>query len=455
MQRVAVVAPKDRLRPVLLTLASRGCVEPELLTVPGTEAEAVLQRVQALGSREPTTPMLSREVPDLAALERVGDVASLAGEVQLQRVVASMIRQGSTAALAGWAPSSELDQLAQVLAPEGAAVVRLMPPRGVQPPTMLHRSSASVAFQPLVNTYGTVPYADLNPAILAGVAYVLMFGMMFGDAGHGFLLLVLGCVAAWAPKGSLASLRRFRWAAPFLIGAGLVSMSFGFAFGEAFGPTGLVPTLWMRPLDHATTLLALSVAIGAVILAVSYTLGAVNRFREGGITRSLVALSGIAGVTLYLGLAIAGSGWYWHRTTVVLSGTALAVLALALGFFGLYAEAGGRASGALEAGIELFDSLLRLGTNTVSFARLAAFGLTHAALSSLVWTGTADLWNRGGVPDVTVAIIVFALGNALTFALEALVAGVQALRLEYYEIFSRVFTTEGREFHPWHVQVRQ
>src|ERR1039458_8512448 len=275
---------------------------------------------------------------------------------------------------------------------------------------------------------------------------------MFGDAGHGFLLLILGCIAAWAPKGRLASLRRFRWAAPFLIGAGLVSMGFGFAFGEAFGPTGLVPTLWMRPLDHATTLLALSVAIGAVILAVSYVLGAVNRFREGGITRSLVALSGIAGAALYLGLAVAGSGWYWHRTSVVLSGTTLAI---ALGFVGLFAEAGGRASGALEAGVELFDGLLRLGTNTVSFARLAAFGLTPAALSSLVWTGTADLWNRGGVLDVVVSIIVFALGNALTFALEALVAGVQALRLEYYEIFSRVFTTEGREFHPWNVQVRQ
>src|ERR1019366_578269 len=130
MQRVAVVAAQDRLRSVRLILASRGCVEPELLTVPGTEAEAVLQRVQALGSREPTTPMLSPETPDLAALERVGDAASLAGEVQLQRVEASMIRQGSTAALAGWAPSSELDQLAQLLAPEGAGVGRGRPSRG-------------------------------------------------------------------------------------------------------------------------------------------------------------------------------------------------------------------------------------------------------------------------------------------------------------------------------------
>ncbi|HEX7552585.1 MAG TPA: hypothetical protein VF378_03465, partial [Geothrix sp.] len=48
-----------------------------------------------------------------------------------------------------------------------------------------------------------------------------------------------------------------------------------------------------------------------------------------------------------------------------------------------------------------------------------------------------------------VASLVFVLGNALAFALEALVAGVQALRLEYYELFSRIFQSEGRPFHPW------
>ena len=56
---------------------------------------------------------------------------------------------------------------------------------------------------------------------------------------------------------------------------------------------------------------------------------------------------------------------------------------------------------------------------------------------------------------VTAAIVLFLGGNAITFALEALVAGVQALRLEYYEVFSRVFTSEGREFRPWQVAVRQ
>ena len=43
---------------------------------------------------------------------------------------------------------------------------------------------------PLVQTYGTVPYRDLDPTVPAGLAYVFMFGMMFGDAGHGALLVL-------------------------------------------------------------------------------------------------------------------------------------------------------------------------------------------------------------------------------------------------------------------------
>jgi V/A-type H+-transporting ATPase subunit I len=163
----------------------------------------------------------------------------------------------------------------------------------------------------------------------------------------------------------------------------------------------------------------------------------------------------LAGGSLYLGLALVGAGWYEHTSTLALAGAALALAGMGLGFFGLFAEAGGRAGGALQAGIELFDSVIRLGTNTVSFARLAAFGLTHAALGALVWEGTVDLWRIGGLLAVVAAIVLFLGGNAVTFALEALVAGVQALRLEYYEIFSRVFTGEGREFHPWQVAIRQ
>ena len=116
------------------------------------------------------------------------------------------------------------------------------------------------------------------------------------------------------------------------------------------------------------------------------------------------------------------------------------------------ATAGGGATGVTQATVALFDTVLRLGTNLVSFARLAAFGLTHAAIGLVVWDGTTALWDAGGLL-VLAAVVLFVVGNAVAVALEGLVAAVQALRLEYYELFSRVFASEGRPFRPWHVPV--
>jgi V/A-type H+-transporting ATPase subunit I len=96
--------------------------------------------------------------------------------------------------------------------------------------------------------------------------------------------------------------------------------------------------------------------------------------------------------------------------------------------------------------------VLRLGANILSFARLAAFGLTHAALSAVVWGATVSLWGSSALSSL-LAVLVFVVGTVVTFALEVLVAAVQALRLTYYELFSRVFQAEGQPFRPWHIPV--
>jgi V/A-type H+-transporting ATPase subunit I len=116
------------------------------------------------------------------------------------------------------------------------------------------------------------------------------------------------------------------------------------------------------------------------------------------------------------------------------------------------AASGGGGAGITQASVEVFDAVMRVGANLVSFTRLAAFGLTHAALGMIVWDGTAGLWRSGGIL-VAAAVVVFVVGNVLAFSLEALVAGVQALRLEYYELFSRIFAGEGRPFRPWHIPI--
>jgi V/A-type H+-transporting ATPase subunit I len=454
MDRVAVVTPTDRLRLVLVALADVGVVQVEQIGDPpaGPAAEALdraRKRISDTAAAEAQLPpaLLVPHAPDLADLEQGGRVGELAGEAEVERVSASARQRGAVSALVGWSPAAAVAPLAERLAALGGGVVRLSVPPGDEPPSLVEAQGVTAAFQPLVDTYAPLPYADVNPAAFAGIAYVLMFGMMFGDVGRGALVVAGGLLLA---AGRPARLARFRHLAAFVVAAGVSSTLFGLAFGEMFGPTHVVPTLWLAPLKHPTTLLAVAIGVGAGLLAVSYGLAAVNRWREGGATTALLATSGLAGAALYFGLAVVGFGWYRHAVGAAAAGAALAAAGLGLGFLGYFAQTGGRAGGAAQAGIEMFDAVLRIGTNTISFARLAAFGLIDAALSGIVWTGTTGLWHRGPALRLAAAAV-FLVGTAVAIALEGLVAGVQALRLEYYELFSRIFAGQGRQFRPWHV----
>ncbi|GAA4612037.1 hypothetical protein GCM10023195_51340 [Actinoallomurus liliacearum] len=84
------------------------------------------------------------------------------------------------------------------------------------------------------------------------------------------------------------------------------------------------------------------------------------------------------------------------------------------------------------------------GSNVASFARLAAFGLAHAAIGLVVWNATRAVWQLPSAGAVA-AVVVFTVGNLLAFVLEGVVVAVQALRLEYYEpVLRGVFTTAER-----------
>lgn len=450
MTRIAVLATTFALRDVLVEVADEGTVQiDEISSDLGPAAVAGSVRPLPQLTMGASLPALSRTPPDPDACESAGRFDVLSGEAELTIKADAAVRRDSVAAVLGWMPSDAVAPLATRLARVGGAVVPLPRPSGVDPPTQLPQSGSSHGFDPLVETYATVPYADVNPSLLAGLAYVLMFGIMFADVGHGaILLLFAGAVRwHWSPR-----LSRLEPAWPFLAGAGLTSMLFGALYGEFFGPTGVIGVVWLAPLDHPIPLLGAAIGVGAVLLAGSYLLGSINRFREGGWRRTMYAPSGLAGATVFLGLGILAGGIYADRAVLAYLGGSIAVGGLVIAFLGLLVAAGGGGSGAAQASIELFDLVIRLGSNLVSFARLAAFGLTHAALGLVVWQATAGLWNRGGV-GVVGAVVVFALGNAVTFALEGLVAAIQALRLEYYELFSRIFDTEGRPYRPWHIPI--
>ncbi len=409
MQRVALVSPRTHLSDVLARVADAGVVEVDL-----------------------------------------ADSTGLPGEATLEQVEESAVGTDLSAAVAGWLPSTELPGLSALVVESGGALVRLPRPRGAEPPTLLRERRSGRLFTTLVDTYSTVPYADLDPTLLAAAAYVAMFGMMFGDVGDGLLLLLGALLARWGRPRILGRLTGL-WA--FLAALGISGIAFGFLYGEFFGPTGVIPVLWISPTEEPVTLMVAAVCVGALLLAAAYALGTVNRVREAGWRYALYAPAGLAGATLFLGLGLVVAGLVTGMDWLAWSGVAVAATGATLAFVGLFAATEGGGTGVAEAAIELFDMVLRLAANTLSFARLAAFGLTHAALSAVVWNATESLW-VSSVLGALLAVVVFVVGTAAAFALEALVAAIQALRLEYYELFSRVFQGEGRPFQPWHIPDR-
>jgi V/A-type H+-transporting ATPase subunit I len=298
----------------------------------------------------------------------------------------------------------------------------------------------------LVDTYGAARYRDLDPTMFAAAAFVLMFGMMFGDVGHGLLLATLSIAVGRFGRGRLAGYRKL-W--PLGVACGLSAGVFGLLYGEAFGPTELVPTLWLSPVDDPLRLLVAGIGVGALLLLCSYLFGTANRWREVGSRAALQSASGGAGLLVFLGGGGLTAGWWAERGAVELTGGLLVASGATLLMAGFVRQAGHGAAAITQAVVESADSVVRVAANIVSFAHLAAFGLTHAAIGSVVLDGASALW--GGVLGSASAVALLILGNAVAFALEALVAGVQAMRLEYYELFSRVFSGEGHRFSPWTV----
>ena len=450
MSRVAVVTPRPRVRDALVTLAAAGAVEL-VGNLPPPEGEAVeaLRRLHRTGRAVAAEPAILETQPDVEALERGGEEGLLAGEVELGRRAHLAVEHGSFAAWVGWAPTDDLESLNERLAPIGSAVVELPRPAWVEPPTLLNPVKVEQPFRPLVQSYGTTRYGDIDPTAFTVVSFVVMFGMMFGDVGHGLVLALLALWLRRRKRGRFAAFRSL-WVIPFA--AGLSGACFGLAYGEAFGPTGLVPTLWLSPLDEPITLLLVAVGIGAVLLTISYLLGIVNRWRRGGLREALLAQFGVAGLTVFLGGLLLAGGVQARVVALELSGAAVAAIGLVLLATGLVLEAGRGAAALTQASIEFVDAVIRLVSNLVSFTRLAAFGLMHAAIGLVVFDAASALW--GGPAGVAAAALVFVVGNTLAFALEALVTGVQALRLEYYELYSRIFSGEGHAFAPWSMPVR-
>ncbi len=358
--------------------------------------------------------------------------------------------------IAGWVPSvyvSRLEKLAaevseqivvEVGGPDREDIGRI--PVALDNPPLLR------AFQGLVTNFGYPSYGELDPTPLVALTFPLVFGIMFGDVGQGLLLVLLGLLLA---SRRVRALRRAATFGPVMVACGALSMLFGFAYGSVFGSERLLPAIWIRPLDSILTILLVTVGVGVVLLNLGMLYNIVNCALARRWARMAFDRNGLAGLLLYWSmLGLAGSVFVpgfpitpLAVAVVVLVSAAVVTLAepldrLVQGRRPLLHESFG--TFLIQALVELFETIITLFSNTLSYVRMGAFAVAHGALSLVVSIIADAISPAGGIG----AWVVLALGNLFILGFEGMIVAIQTLRLEYYELFSKFFSGGGARFRP-------
>lgn len=293
------------------------------------------------------------------------------------------------------------------------------PPEAVRAPLVLANPAWARPFEVFSSALGTPSRTEADPTTLLALVVPLMFGYMFGDVGQGIVIAAAGFAL------------RKRWPmARLFIAGGISAIGFGVLFGSVFSLHGVIEPLWLSPLQQPLTVLLVPLLGGAALLSVGLLFTALEAWWRGE-----------------LGAWLAGDAWLAVvYAALVASFVAPAALYLAAGaacvFCVSHAIACRRVAALVSAAGELVERTLQILVNTLSFARVGAFALAHAGLSSAI----VALMDAAGTTAGKVAVLV--VGNVVVLVLEGMVVSIQTTRLVLFEFFTRFLGTPGRTFHP-------
>ncbi len=298
-------------------------------------------------------------------------------------------------------------------------------------PTKLDNPFAFRPFEFLVSSYGVPSYKGIDPTVFTTLSFLVFFGIMFADLGHGLLLILAGV--------SLYFIRVLRRFAIFPLVLGISSSIFGTIFGEFFGTHPFAP-IWFSPFEEPEKAMLLAVYLGIFMVSFGFILRLIELVMENNREDLFLSGHGLPGFIFYLSsLSLAFSVINGHSGRIILTeGLIIGVstLAVVLGIPLKYALKEGLNSNKLLVSLgELVHLSLSMISNTLSFIRIAAFNIGHVILTiSLI-----EIANLIGNMIGTGGAATLFLGNIAIIGLEAMIVFIQGLRLEYYEFYSRFF----------------
>lgn len=327
-------------------------------------------------------------------------------------------------------------------------------------PTLLKNNWFAKPFEMFLGMYGVPKYTDFDPTGFMAFTYCLLFGIMFGDLGQGLVLFILGLV--FEKKGQIFGI---------INRCGITSMIFGFLFGSVFGYEELLNPVHQSlfgvreklfdVMAQSSTMVLLigAVAIGAVLILTTQCMNIVNRFKHHQLGDAIFSQNGIAGLVFYGGIVFAIVATMllgWNVLNPVYLGIFIVLPVISFVMKEPLSNAVEHKTVKPEEGwggyiaqsiFELIDVLLTFVTNSMSYLRVGGFVLSHAGMMLVVMT-LVEMTGKAGV-----AVLIF--GNIFVMVLEGLIVGIQTLRLEYYEMFSRYYDAGGVQFNALSAKVAE
>ena len=327
-------------------------------------------------------------------------------------------------------------------------------PATQKPPTKLRNPKLFKPFEMYVKMYGLPAYNEMDPTWFVAITYSFIFGAMFGDVGQGLVLFLGGLFLYKTKKMDLAGI---------ISCAGVFSVFFGFMYGSFFGFEDVLKAIWLKPMNQMmdvplvgrlNAVFVIAIGFGMFIILICMVFNIINSIRRGDTEKTWFDSNAVAGLVFYgsivltIGLFIFGKKLPAAAILVIMFGVPLLLMFLKEPLTNLVEKKSKilpeqKGMFFVQSFFELFEVLLSYLSNTLSFLRIGAFAVSHAAMMEVVLMLAGA--TNGGNPNWIVVV----LGNIFVCAMEGLIVGIQVLRLEYYEIFSRFYAGNGREFKPF------
>ncbi len=326
-------------------------------------------------------------------------------------------------------------------------------------------------FEMLLFNYGTPTYKSVDPTVFMAVTFVLFFGLMYGDIGQGFIIFLIGLFAQRFLKG-------FKDLGFIVSTVGVAAMFFGLIYGSFFcfefdemrGVLGPIyrtvfrndgtPPIKLDP-NNSNVIFGVTIFMGVLINLLGMLINIINNFVKKRFVDVMFTSNGVSGFIFLLTTLIVLVNLVVFKANP--SHLMIGIMITTISLVALHEPIehiikkkkifpNGFVSWFFFNLIEMFEVLLNYLNANISFIRIGAFAFAHVVLSTTT-TMLMKSANGGDHAAMTVGgVIILIVGNIVVIGLEGLIVGIQAVRLEYYEFFSKFFTEQGTKFNPFKIE---